>query len=60
MIFYLVVNGYGQPLYNKKTGQLELYMTEVEALKRIKRSFIKDSLSGRKREIIKKSIMVEV
>lgn len=60
MTFYLVINGYGEPLYNKKTGQIHLYMTEMNALKRIKRTFIKDYLTGRKRVVVRKAIMVEL
>jgi hypothetical protein len=58
--FYLILNGHGQPIYNLKTGQLLLFMTEVQALKHIQKNYVKNSLAGKTRTVVKRAVMVDL
>lgn len=54
--FYLVRNGFKQPLYREDNGQMHLYMTKEDAQNRVKKTKIIDKATGRKREIVKVTI----
>lgn len=60
MIYYLIVNSKGQPLFKEKTGQIFLYTTVEGALKKLQKDFVKDNLKGRHRAIMKKAIFIDV
>jgi len=52
---YLLVNGYGQPLYDDD-GRLSIFRLKKDALSDIKRNKHMLKLTGRKRKIIKLNI----